>query len=610
MNNLSTLFVLLLAVVWGLLWPLNTQAQSFKDLMGHDAHVYAVCFSPDGEYIYSTGLDRKILVWEAEHGKPLFQFTEVPASVYSMAINKGGSLIAGGASDGKIYVWQTDDGELIESIQTEARGVEKLSFAPDGVHVAAGLRNGNVEVHDLRKGWKRQFELNAGTVYATAFHPDGRSVYAGGSGPGLQQWQFENGYGFDPMYGHNSTIRSIAISPDGDLLLSGDTRGGIRAWDAGSGAPRKIMQFGENAIRDIAFSHDGNAIAIASANGRVALYNATGGERVQVLEAESSIWDIAFSPDGKRLVAAGNAGKMRLWDVGFLQLGKPAEYDFGKESEDFQPPVTLSKEVPELAEKHDNRFALIIGNETYDRYQRSLTPDQNVIYARADALMMREYFAKTLGIPERNIILEDDATSAQMEQAFNRLAAIGNSYGPEAELFVFYAGHGTPQTAEHPASLLPVDVSATNPAQAIPLNTMLDILATAKAQRTYVLIDACFSGQARGESPMAQRGFKIKAKALRPGPGTFILSAATDQQAAMPYRQARQGLFTYFFLKQLKATKGLAPLAETVEAVTREVGLYSLLMYDKSQNPVVTASPELGTDWHNWRLAVSPSSVE
>ncbi len=589
---------------------LVVNAQSFKDLRGHTQHVYSVAFSPDGEYIYSTGLDRSILVWEAESGKPLFEFSQVPATIYSLVINKGGSLMAGGGSDGKIYVWQTDDGELIETIQTKSRVIEHLSFAPDGVHVAAGLQNGNVEVHDLRQGWQRYYELNAGTVYATGFHPDGRSVYAGGSGPGLQQWEFETGHAFEPMYGHTSTIRSFEVSPDGELLLSGDTRGGVRAWDAKTGAPRKIMQFGKETIRDISFSSDGKAFAIASANGNVALYTPNADERLRQLECGQGLWDIEFSPDGKRLITAGNAGHLRLWDVSFLQLEGPIAYDFGRGKQDFAPPLTLGKDIPESNVRYNNRFALVIGNEVYDRYQASLTPDNNVIFARADALMTSEYFSRTLGIPERNILLENDATAAQMTQAFRKLAALAKSYGPEAEIFVFYAGHGTPQSATHQASLLPVDVSATNPDEAMPLNEMFDILREGEAARTYVFLDACFSGQARGDSPMAQRGFQIKPKALQPGPRTFVLSAATDKQAAMPYRQARQGLFTYFFLKQLHESAGRSSLAETVEEVTREVGLYALLMFDKAQNPVVTSSPDLQTDWQEWRLAVSPSPVK
>ena len=48
------------------------------------------------------------------------------------------------------------------------------------------------------------------------------------------------------------------------------------------------------------------------------------------------------------------------------------------------------------------RFALVINNEDYQRYQTGLNSDQNVQFARNDAITFKEYLTKTLGVPDEN----------------------------------------------------------------------------------------------------------------------------------------------------------------------------------------------------------------
>jgi hypothetical protein len=131
---------------------------------------------------------------------------------------------------------------------------------------------------------------------------------------------------------------------------------------------------------------------------------------------------------------------------------------------------------------------------------------------------------------------------------------------------------------------------------------VLELLNTAPNARATVFLDACFSGLARGESPLAQRGVIIRPKAVQAAGNTVVFSAAGNDQAALPYRQARHGLFTYYLLKTIYSYENLTYgfLADRLE---NEVALNALLIHNRKQNPVVTAAPELGDTWRNWRLA-------
>ncbi|HEY5825528.1 MAG TPA: caspase family protein, partial [Cyclobacteriaceae bacterium] len=143
---------------------------------------------------------------------------------------------------------------------------------------------------------------------------------------------------------------------------------------------------------------------------------------------------------------------------------------------------------------NDNRFALIIGNEDYTSFQRDLTSEVNVSFARDDASAFNDYAQKLLGIPERNITLLLDATAAEMRQGMAKMNMISKNSGGRAELFVFYAGHGLPDEVSKEPYLMPVDVSGRFVKLGIPLKEFYSQLTEYPTERTTVFIDACFSG--------------------------------------------------------------------------------------------------------------------
>ena len=75
----------------------------------------------------------------------------------------------------------------------------------------------------------------------------------------------------------------------------------------------------------------------------------------------------------------------------------------------------MDKNIPKN-NKVNNRFALIIGNEDYKSFQRTLTLEQNVDYAKNDAIIFKEYCLRTLGVKEENMHFLLNATAGQMSQ--------------------------------------------------------------------------------------------------------------------------------------------------------------------------------------------------
>lgn len=251
----------------------------------------------------------------------------------------------------------------------------------------------------------------------------------------------------------------------------------------------------------------------------------------------------------------------------------------------------VDKNIPVVKRKNENTVALVIANENY----RNVA---DVASARHDGEIFREYCLKTLGIPEHRVKLITDGQYADIQEGIAFAANAVKAIGPEANLIVYYAGHGMPDEGTKDAYLLPVEANVNNTRTAIPLRQFYDDLNALGINSVMVFLDACFSGSQRGDGMLASaRGVAIKPNDIAPKGNMFILSAASDKETAMPYTDKNHGMFTYWLLKKLQDTKGNATLKELSDYVRQNVIEKSNLINKKSQTPQVTLSGNLGSVW-------------
>ena len=249
--------------------------------------------------------------------------------------------------------------------------------------------------------------------------------------------------------------------------------------------------------------------------------------------------------------------------------------------------------------KNKNRFALIIGNEDYKSMQMTLSYEQNVDYAANDASVFKEYALKTLGVPKDNLYFMINATAAQMSQKIELVTKIVSKYD-NAELIVYYAGHGFPDEQTKTPYLIPVDVNGSNLTSAIKLDNFYEKLSSTNASKVTVFLDACFTGGARNKSLVSSRGVKVIAK-----PGTLtgnlvVFSASSGDQSSLPYTKEKHGMFTYHLLKKLKQSKGKLTLEELSNYLKEKVSIQSLTVNEQDQDPVVNYSQKIKNDWSSW----------
>ncbi len=256
----------------------------------------------------------------------------------------------------------------------------------------------------------------------------------------------------------------------------------------------------------------------------------------------------------------------------------------------------VDKNIPTSTTVNKNTFAVVIGNENYQRVT-------NVDYALNDAKVFAAYCRKTLGLPENNIRIYEDATYGTMLTAIDDIKQISAAYKGNLNVIFYYAGHGIPNATNHNAYLLPVDVDGSRPDICLSVAQLYKDLNSLNARKVVVFMDACFSGAQRGDGMLASsRGVALKVKDEAPQGNMIVFTAATGDQTAYPYKEQKHGMFTYFLLKKLKETKGDVTLGQLCDFVQTQVGQQSIVLNGKSQTPTVIPSRSIGTEWRKKTL--------
>lgn len=250
------------------------------------------------------------------------------------------------------------------------------------------------------------------------------------------------------------------------------------------------------------------------------------------------------------------------------------------------PPIVRSDidEPPRAGTaKRSNAYAVVIGIRQY----RQDLPQAD--FADSDARLMRSYLTETLGFEESNvaILINEEATKSDLEKYLE--SWLPNRVEKEADVVVYYSGHGAPNPASGEAFLVPYDGDPTYLAKTgYPLARLYAEMGKLPARSVTIVMDSCFSG-AGGRSVLA-KGAKPLVSAVRQDnipKNLAVLSASAGDQVSHAYHDKGHGLFTYFLLKAFKDRPGKdAPKWNSVfEAAAPQVARIARREYNADQAP-------------------------
>jgi len=239
-------------------------------------------------------------------------------------------------------------------------------------------------------------------------------------------------------------------------------------------------------------------------------------------------------------------------------------------------------------------YAVVIG---ISHYREEVIP--KIPYAVNDAQAIAALLEGQIGIPREHVKLLTD-----LKATGNDLRTVGDWLRQRvkqgATVYIYYAGHGTPDPKTGEPYLVPWDAHPDYPTSLFPLKELYESLEHLPATNVIVLLDACFSGAggrsviAKGARPMtlmAERLWLVNEKII-------VLAAATGSQISSDYDNAGHGLFTHYVLSGLQGRAdmdkdGVVTLKELYPYVRDHVARTAIKELNREQTPTLLPGEEL-----------------
>jgi uncharacterized caspase-like protein len=226
------------------------------------------------------------------------------------------------------------------------------------------------------------------------------------------------------------------------------------------------------------------------------------------------------------------------------------------------------------AERQSDLHLVLVGVNRYKNNALNLT------YAEPDATGMKEFF-RAEGVKrlfkEVHVypLLNDQATGANIRRLFGE---VEKKAQPQDTLLIYLAGHGDTIGEEWyfiPHDAVTPEIEADLKRDGISNTTISEAIKRCKAQKVFVMIDACKSGKLilAMRSTEARKALVQLARST----GTYIISASTDQQYAAEIKDLGHGVFTYTLLEGLQGKGG-----------EKKVTVEGLIHYVKNRLPELT----------------------
>ncbi|KAF8553285.1 hypothetical protein OG21DRAFT_1485545 [Imleria badia] len=258
-------------------WRVN-DGREIGPVMKSDGTVNSVAASPDGKWIASGGVDRKVTIWNADSHQKAGELTEQHQSgVTALDISPDSSWIAAGSEDGLVFVWRMESRELVVGpLRHQESQVSSVRFSPTGDRLASactGWDCHSIRIWDRRTG-DQLVCLSADTkpTYSLSWTRDGRRLFAGGPRGSIRCFDIRSQSIISGFGDLSDSVTSLSISNNDRFLVASSASGSsFGLWDVNTFQPIRPTVFQPSEVLTVAISPDDEHFVIGSIDKKISI---------------------------------------------------------------------------------------------------------------------------------------------------------------------------------------------------------------------------------------------------------------------------------------------------------------------------------------------------
>jgi WD40 repeat protein len=196
--------------------------------MNRDAFIASAVYSPDGQWIASSGTDRTVRVWRATDHKEVAILHGHTGGVIGVAFAADGRRLYSlsrksrlvFSADNTVRVWDVDPRATLPVLSGHTTYVYPVAFSPDGRWIASGGWDGELRLWDATTGEPTANLTHPGIVWCLAFSQDGQSELSGSDDGRLRFWDVATARVRQEIPFPTGKFRSLLVSPDGQSVAA------------------------------------------------------------------------------------------------------------------------------------------------------------------------------------------------------------------------------------------------------------------------------------------------------------------------------------------------------------------------------------------------------
>ena len=194
-----------------------------KDKRGqhHDKAILCLAVSPDGKFIATGGLDKKLIIWDAAL-KPLKVFTHHRDAVTALAFRRGSNQLFSASRDRTVKIWSLDELAYVETLFGHQDSVIDVGALTQEKCITVGSRDRTARLWKVVEESQLVFR-GGGAPHRPKNLDSLKAAYEDDSAIGMDDDS-------DPSQYHEGSIDRIALIDD-DTFITASDNGSLSLWN-------------------------------------------------------------------------------------------------------------------------------------------------------------------------------------------------------------------------------------------------------------------------------------------------------------------------------------------------------------------------------------------